>query len=149
MVGDWALHPTIKLSKNVLVIDVKEQAASIDNAQKELSPITPLLVKANIENGQTIFKKCAQCHTIESGKPHIQGPNLFGVIGRHIASVVDYAYSSALKEKTNMTWDVEQINHFIYKPREFAKGTKMTFAGLEKDQDRADVIAYIQSKMKR
>ncbi len=148
LVGDWAIDPKRVLEKNVLVVELKDVKPDTGSEEKEkvLEPITPLLVKASIENGEKVFKKCAQCHNIAKGQPHTQGPNLFGLIGRQIASIADYAYSSAFKEKGHITWDVENINHFIYKPRAFVKGTKMSFAGIESDSDRADLIAYLQAK---
>ena len=85
-----------------------------------------------------------QCHVIEKDKPHGIGPSLWGIVGRAIASLGDYGYSSAMKEKAPAVWDVEALNQFIHNPRKFAKGTKMTFMGIETDQERADLIAYLQ-----
>ena len=144
--GSSLVAPVIKLKKDVLVVAIPEGGAGAGHAakEKELGPITPLLATANIVNGEKSFKKCMQCHAIEKDKPHGIGPNLWGVIGRAIASLGDYAYSSAMKEKSAAVWDVESLNHFIHNPRKFVKGTKMTFMGIETDQERADLIAYLQ-----
>lgn len=146
VIGDNVVKPEKRLLKNSYLITVTESTSTQVKAEKELAPITPLLEKANVENGEKAFKKCMQCHVIEKDKPHGIGPNLFGVVGRAIASLGDYAYSSAMKEKAAIIWDVEKINHFIYNPRKFVKGTKMTFLGIESDQERADIIAYLKKK---
>jgi cytochrome c len=146
IIGDNLVAPVTRLAKNVLVVAIPENGADTNHTEKEkvLAPIAPLLVAANVENGEKIFKKCLQCHVKEKGQASTIGPNLWGVVGRAIASAADYSYSSALKEKAASVWDVETINKFIYNPRKFANGTKMTFIGIEEDKDRADVIAYLQ-----
>ncbi len=144
--GSSLVAPVVKLKKDVLVVAIPEGGAGAGHAatEKELAPITPLLATANIANGEKSFKKCMQCHVIEKNKPHGIGPSLWGIVGRAIASLSDYAYSSAMKEKAPAIWDVEALNHFIHNPRKFVKGTKMTFMGIETDQERADLIAYLQ-----
>jgi cytochrome c len=144
--GSSLVAPVVKLKKDVLIVAIPDGGAGAGHAakEKELSPITPLLATANITNGEKSFKKCIQCHVIEKDKPHGIGPSLWGIVGRAIASLGDYAYSSALKEKASAVWDVEALNRFIHNPRKFAKGTKMTFMGIENDQERADIIAYLQ-----
>ena len=146
IVGNNLVFPVIRLTKDVLVVNIPESGVGAGHAakEKELVPITPLLATASIANGEKAFKKCMQCHVIEKDKPHGIGPSLWGVVGRTIASLGDYAYSSAMKEKAPAVWDVEALNHFIYNPRKFVKGTKMTFLGIESDQERADIIAYLQ-----
>lgn len=146
MIGDSVVSPVKRLPKNVLVIPVNEESThASEKKEKELAPITPLLVYANSDNGEKVFKKCMQCHATEKNK-HGIGPSLWGVVGRAIAALGDYAYSSALKEKSASKWDPELLNKFLYKPREFARGTKMSFIGLDNDQERADVIAYLQKQ---
>ncbi len=106
--------------------------------------IGPLLAAANVENGKKVAKKCASCHTFEKGGKNKIGPNLWNVVGAKTAGVDGFSYSSALQGlETN--WDYDALNKFLYKPRDFAKGTKMTYAGLKKDKDRADLIAYMRS----
>ncbi|MDP3371888.1 MAG: cytochrome c family protein [Candidatus Paracaedibacteraceae bacterium] len=143
IIGDNLVAPVKRLTKNAYFIAVTEGNTQT-HVEKEILSIKPLLAKANIENGEKVFKKCIQCHVIEKGKPHGIGPSLLGVVGRTIASITDYSYSSAMKEKSNGTWDVETLNYFLNNPRKFVKGTKMTFLGLDSDQERADVIAYLQ-----
>ncbi|MDR3496329.1 MAG: cytochrome c family protein [Ancalomicrobiaceae bacterium] len=91
--------------------------------------------------GKTVFGKCALCHTIDPAKKNI-GPTLFGVVGRHSASVEGYPYSPAMKS-ANKTWDEATLDVYLTKPQALVPGTKMTFAGLPNAEDRANVIAYL------
>ncbi len=94
-------------------------------------------------HGAIVFKQCLLCHTNEKGKNKI-GPSLWGVVGRPSASIADYQYSSAMKA-ANKTWDEATLFVYLAKPQAMVPGTKMTFAGLPKDQDRLDVIAYLKT----
>ena len=89
-------------------------------------------------------KQCATCHTIDKGGPNKVGPNQWNIVGRKKASHEGFSYSSALQAKGG-DWTYEDINHMIFKPQAFVHGTKMAFAGLPKEQDRADVIAYLRT----
>jgi cytochrome c len=101
--------------------------------------------KADAKHGEQIAKVCLQCHTFNKGEPNKIGPNLFGVLDENIASVPGYTFSSALSADKDKKWNPDELNQWLWKPQTFAKGTKMTFAGLPKAQDRADVIAYLQT----
>jgi cytochrome c len=93
-----------------------------------------------------VFKKCTACHTINQGGANGTGPNLWGVMGTQIGHhAPGYAYSPALAGKGG-TWGWEELNHWIKSPREFAPGTKMTFAGIGKAEDRANLLAYLNSQ---
>ncbi|MBM3468710.1 MAG: cytochrome c family protein [Alphaproteobacteria bacterium] len=146
LLSEHLLHHE-KLEKPAFVIEGVEDTSHPGNkssADEPLKPITPLLASANVERGQTIAKKCTQCHTFEKGGANKTGPNLWGIIGNKIAHAADFAYSSGFKEKGG-TWDFEKMNTLLNKPRDFVKGTKMSFVGLKNDQERADVIAYLNS----
>ena len=116
-------------------------------AKKEEKPvdIASLMKLANVDNGAKIFKKCASCHSVGKGEAAKVGPNLFGVIGRKRGSMSGFSYSEAMKAKGG-AWDIDSVNQFITKPKDFLPGTKMGFAGLKKPQDRADVILFLQKK---
>lgn len=106
--------------------------------------IGPLLAAANVENGKKVARKCTSCHTFEKDGKNKIGPNLWNMVGAKPAAVAGFSYSSALRG-LETTWEYEELSKFLYKPRDYAKGTKMTYAGLKKDQDRADLIAYMRS----
>jgi cytochrome c len=106
-------------------------------------PIAPFMDKADAAHGQQVAKVCLQCHTFNKGEANKIGPNLFGVLDENIASVPGYTFSSALLADKDKKWDPDELNQWLFHPQDFAKGTKMTFAGLPKEQDRADVIAYL------
>jgi cytochrome c len=115
-------------------------------APPKLEPITPLLAKADVKKGEAETKICQVCHTFNKGEPNKIGPNLFGVVGGPIAEDRGgYDFSAALQAHKGQKWDPETLNHWLDNPQQFAPGTKMTFAGFPKAQDRADVIAYLQS----
>jgi cytochrome c len=126
-------------------------AVSVANApapgpkkEEKTEPVSGLLASANVDKGKAVAKKCEACHTFQKGGPNKIGPDLWGVVGRPVASHEGFSYSNALKKKGG-TWDYESINEFIAHPSKTVPGTKMTFAGLDKVQDRADVIAYLRS----
>lgn len=120
------------------------QGGAAGEAPKEFQPIGPLLATANVEKGKIVAKKCAQCHTFEQGGATKTGPNLWNIFGNKTAHVPDFPYSQGLKDK-NGTWGDEELNHFLYKPRDFVSRTKMTFAGIKDDRERADLIVYLKS----
>jgi cytochrome c len=94
-------------------------------------------------HGAVVFKQCLLCHTNEQGKNKI-GPSLWGVVDRHSATIADYNYSPAMKA-ADKVWDEATLNVYLTKPQAMVPGTKMTFAGLSKEQDRLDVIAYLKT----
>jgi len=118
-------------------------AAPAAAAPEAPPPIGPFMEKADATRGQNIAKVCLQCHTFGKGEANKIGPNLFDVMEDNIASVPGYAFSSVLLADKDKKWTPDELNVWLLHPQDFAKGTKMTFAGLPKEQDRADVIAYL------
>ena len=107
-----------------------------------------LLTKANLSHYQMlgevekIFKKCAACHSIEKGGPNKIGPALYNVVGSKVGAVEDYKYSKTLASY-GKDWTFEELNGFLTKPSSYLKGTKMSYAGLRKEADRASIIKYL------
>lgn len=104
-----------------------------------------LFASASIKKGKKIFKKCTMCHYIEKEKGHKIGPNLYNVLGASKARHKDFEYSKNLASKKGEKWSYQNIFAFIHSPKDYIPGTKMSFAGLKKYQDIANVVAYIKT----
>tara|TARA_B100001027_G_scaffold196352_1_gene153184 strand:- start:34 stop:579 length:546 start_codon:yes stop_codon:yes gene_type:complete len=124
-----------------------------DNDTKNISEVKPakvedkvdipaLMALGDVTHGEKVFKKCSACHSIEAGGGNKIGPALYNVVGRKIAAVENYKYSKALVEYKK-SWSFEELNGFLIKPQKWIKGTKMAYAGLRKEKDRASVILYL------
>ena len=136
-----SVHPLEKPA--IAVAEAAPEAAGAKPA--ELPPIGPKLKDANVQHGEALFKQqCFTCHTIDKGGVNKVGPNQWDILGRKKASHEGFSYSSALQAKGG-EWSYEDINHMIFKPQAFVRGTKMAFAGLPIEQDRADLIAYLRT----
>ena len=104
--------------------------------------ISVLLALGDIDHGKSIFKKCVACHSIAQEGGNKIGPKLYNVVGRTVGSLSDYKYSKALASY-GKEWTFEELNGFLIKPSKWIKGTKMAFAGLKKEKDRASVLLYL------
>ena len=115
-------------------------------AKEEVS-IAVLMQSADAEKGANVFKRCAACHTAEKGGANKVGPHLWDVLDRPAASVEGFGYSAAMKEfgAAGNKWDYEHLNKFLTSPKGYIKGTAMGFAGDKKDNERADLIAFLRS----
>jgi len=128
-----------------IVEGVEAEAGAGGPAAAEV-PIATLLASADVTKGAEVFKKCASCHSIEQGGANGIGPNLWGTLGEEIGKGKGgYAFSAALSGKGGK-WDFEAMNAWLHNPKQFAPGTKMSFAGLSKGEDRANVIAYLNAQ---
>ena len=112
------------------------------SASSDSENIMALFASTSAAEGAKVFKKCAACHSINEGGSNKIGPALWGVLGRSVGSVPDYKYSKAMAAY-GKNWSFEEMNGFLLKPKEWIKGTKMSFAGLKKAEDRAAVILYM------
>ena len=111
----------------------------------EAVDIKALLAMGDLGHGEKVFKKCSACHQIAVDGKNMIGPNLWSVIGRTAGSVSDYKYSKAMVAY-GKEWTYEEMNSYLIKPQAYVKGTKMAFAGLRKEKDRASVILFMNSK---
>ena len=126
-------------------VDVEQVAnitSSSTEATEEKVDIAKLMSLGDIASGEKIFKKCAACHSIVKGGKNNIGPALYNVVGREVGAVEDYKYSKALASY-DKEWTLEELNGYLIKPAKWIKGTKMAFAGLRKEKDRASVIKYL------
>ena len=128
-------------------VEVESSAVSTSTTTKdeEKIDISALLAMGDIAHGEKVFKKCAACHSIIKGGKNAIGPALYNVVGRKIGGIEDYKYSKALVAY-DKNWTFEELNGYLIKPQAWIKGTKMAFAGLRKEKDRASVILYMNSK---
>jgi cytochrome c len=121
---------------------VVEEGAGASDAEQ---PIALYLASADPRLGEQVFKKCAACHNATPGGANALGPNVHAIMGQPLASKPGFAYSDALKTKGG-TWDWEAMNQWLKSPKSFAPGTKMTFAGLSKPEDRANLMAWLNQQ---
>jgi len=141
-------HPK-DLAENAFKIEVEDSGAEVASAAPAgpvIEPISALLASADVAAGAKGFKKCASCHTVESGGADKLGPALWGIVDRQRASVDGFSYSDALQSMNGETWDYEALNEFLTKPKAYAPGTKMSFGGLKKVAQRANLIAYLRQQ---
>ena len=126
----------------VEVKEAKTVSSSSETVIEEKIDIAALMAMGDIALGEKVFKKCAACHSIVKGGKNNIGPALYNVVGRKTGAVTDYKYSKALTSY-GKEWTFEELNGYLIKPAKWIKGTKMAFAGLRKEKDRASVIKYL------
>lgn len=143
MVGNLLFKPE-PLEKPGYPIEGAVEATDAGPAAPEV-PIEVMMASADMSKGAEVFKKCASCHNANDGGANGIGPNLWGVIGKPLAQHAGFAYSDALKGKGGV-WDFATMNEWLANPRKFASGTKMSFAGLAKPEDRANVIVWLNAQ---
>ena len=117
-------------------------SSSTEKVVEEKVDIAALMAMGDITLGEKVFKKCAACHSIIKGGKNNIGPALYNVVGRKTGAITDYKYSKALAS-FEKEWTFEELNGYLIKPTKWIKGTKMAFAGLRKEKDRASVIKYL------
>ncbi|MAQ06323.1 MAG: cytochrome c family protein [SAR116 cluster bacterium] len=142
-VGDFLVKPQ-QLAQNAypIKIEQKKSVSSKTTSASVIEPILALLSKADTKAGEKIAKKCTACHVFKASGPNKVGPNLYNIVNKSIGSA-EFSYSKAFKTLKG-NWSYEELNKFLYKPKNYIKGTKMNFAGLKKLSDRANLIAWLR-----
>ncbi len=126
----------------VEIDQVTTTLAATESLTEEKVDIAALMALGDVVSGEKIFKKCAACHSINKGGKNNIGPALYNVVGRKVGGIEGYKYSKALAAY-DKEWTFEELNGFLIKPAKWIKGTKMAYAGLRKEKDRASVIKYL------
>jgi cytochrome c len=142
-----AIFAPVKPAKpgyDIVVPEQKPGGGAAPAEQDKQEPIEQLLAKAEVGRGENAAKKCAACHTFNKGGRPMVGPNLWGIIGRPKASEAGFNYSAAMKAKGG-NWTIDDLNQYITNPRAVVPGTNMTFAGINRGSERADLIAYLNT----
>ena len=119
-----------------------ESVTKTESENSEIESISALFASTSSADGAVIFKKCAACHSIAKGGGNKIGPALWGTLGRKAGTVPDYKYSKGMVAYAK-AWSVEEMDGFLLKPKDWVKGTKMSFAGLKNSKDRAAIIIYM------
>jgi cytochrome c len=130
--------PDVQGYKVEIKVDTSADQAKTENQ----IDISVLLALGDIDHGKSVFKKCVACHSIAQDGGNKIGPKLYNVVGRTVGTVSDYKFSKALASY-GKEWTFEELNGFLIKPSKWIKGTKMAFAGLKKEKDRASVLLYL------
>ncbi len=142
-----AMFPIHKPEQPAFIVEgVEEAGAAGGDAAAAEKPIEFYLANADVTKGEAQFKKCASCHTIEKGGANGIGPNLYGIVGNHHAHLSSFGYSDAMKATVGKAWDWDALSHWIQNPKKYIPGNKMSFAGIGKPEDRANLLAYMNTK---
>ena len=144
-VSDIIFTPDKPQQSAYKVEKIEPTLASSSNTGQAAVGINELLAMGTVEHGEKVFKRCSACHMIAAGGKNMIGPNLWSIIGKQTGVASGYKYSKALAAY-GKEWSFEEMNGFLIKPSAHIKGTKMAFAGLKKEKDRASVILYMNSK---
>lgn len=140
------LVPETHIEELVYPLEIQpEQPVEQTSVPTGPEPIEGLLVQADVERGRKLARACLVCHSTDQSGVTMIGPSLWDVVGRNIAQAQGYAYSSTLRNRQQELWSYTALNSFLYNPRIYAPGTKMSYAGLRKTRDRADIIAWLRT----
>lgn len=147
--GNIIYAPELNVAQRGYKIEVLENTGTSVVAAKgipETIDIAQIMAATNAEEGKKVFAKCAVCHTIGKAEANKVGPNLWGIVNRKVAVHEGFAYSEAMKKLNaeGKVWEYETLYRYLYAPKQYVEGTKMAFAGIKKDDERANLIAYLR-----
>ena len=140
-ISDVVFHVE-KPNTSAYKVEVSTASSSQDSNTGEVVDIAALLAMGDLDHAKKVWKKCSACHSIKKGGKNKIGPALYSVLGRNVATLDDYKYSKAFVAY-GKSWTFEEMNGFLKKPQSYIKGTKMAFAGLRSEKDRASIILFM------
>ena len=140
-ISDIVFHVE-KPNTSAYKVEVLAASSNQDSNAGEIVDIAALLAMGDLDHAKKVWKKCSACHSIKKGGKNKIGPALYSVLGRNVAALENYKYSKALVAYGKI-WTLEEMNGFLKKPQAYIKGTKMAFAGLKKDEDRASILLFM------
>lgn len=148
-IGNLIYYPEIRIEKKGYKVEIATGPEDIKQEEVDETKIDikALFAQANYTSGESTFKKCAICHTINKGEANKVGPNLWGVVGSKVASKQTFAYSDAManKGKAGDVWSYQELIAYLKSPKKHVPGTKMAFAGIKVIQDRVDLIEFLRT----
>jgi len=140
-ISDIVFHVE-KPNTSAYKVEISTASNTESSKASQTIDIAALLAMGNLDDAKKVWKKCSACHSIKKGGKNKIGPALYNVLGRDVAALSDYKYSKAIMA-FGKTWTFEEMNGFLQKPQAYIKGTKMAFAGLKKEKDRATIILFM------
>ena len=140
-ISDIVFHVE-KSNTSAYKVEVSTASSNQDSNAGEIVDIAALLAMGDLDHAKKVWKKCSACHSVKKGGKNKIGPALYSVLGRNVAALDDYKYSKALVAYGKI-WTLEEMNGFLKKPQAYIKGTKMAFAGLKKEKDRASILLFM------
>ncbi len=146
--GTLGEHHEAEVKRGYTIAGAEETAEGTQVAQEEEKSvdIAPFMAKADVAAGQALIKKCTACHTFDRGGKNGVGPNQWGIVGSTFAHSDGFNYSQALKDlHGKKSWGFQELSDFLTAPSKYIPGTKMSFAGIKNPQDRANLIAYLNT----
>lgn len=145
--SDAIFHTETPEEPGFAIVVAEDEGAAPAEEEVE-TPIAVLLASADPSNGPSVFRKCQSCHNVEEGAAHKTGPNLWNIVGKQVALYDDFRYSPAMQAyaEGGTEWDFESLNKFLAAPSDYIDGTSMGFAGLNRDGERADLIAWLATQ---
>lgn len=146
LLGDLLVRQELPEKPVLKIAEAPAPTAGGESKPAGPGDITPLLASADVKTGEQFTHRiCIACHTFDKGGKNGVGPNLYGVVGRPHDSEAGFDYSPAMEKFKGQPWTFDALNHWLYKPSAYAPGTRMSFAGITSDKQRADVIAYLRT----
>lgn len=136
--------PPYEVEADTHAVAAKEAKATASKKKKAAEPVLGLIAAADVERGKKLSRACASCHSFNKGGPGKIGPNLWDIVNHDKADVDGYSYSNGMK-KAGGKWTMADLNKFLWKPKSLVPETKMGFAGIKKQEDRAALIAWMRS----